>query len=317
MNWDLDGYYFIMSAKQDTCNTMMMCASCGAAEGDGIKLRTCTACKSVRYCGVTCQRNHRPEHKEACKKRAAELRDEILFRQPESSHHGDCPICSLPIPLGQDGSVYHGCCSKQVCTGCVVANIKRLREERVEHSCPFCRDVTLKGDRNQKMLNRIQANDPSALSYAGLSLYNKKDYEGAFRYFSKAAALGDALSHTNLSHMYLEGLGVEKDEKKEVYHLEEAAIKGHPQARYGLAGYEEGNGRIDRAVKHLIIAANLGHDCSLKQLKRFYANGDVSKEDFASALRAYQAAVNATKSPQREAAKQAAKAAVSLSNMTG
>jgi len=26
-------------------------------------------------------------------KRAAELRDEILFKQPESSHRGDCPIC--------------------------------------------------------------------------------------------------------------------------------------------------------------------------------------------------------------------------------
>ena len=34
-----------------------------------------------------------------------------------------------------------------------------------------------------------------------------------------------------------------------------------------------------------------------------YMNGNVSKEDFAAALRAHQAAVDATKSPQREAAK--------------
>eukprot|EP00577_Skeletonema_sp_RCC1716_P030964 CAMPEP_0113433652 /NCGR_PEP_ID=MMETSP0013_2-20120614/35038_1 /TAXON_ID=2843 ORGANISM="Skeletonema costatum, Strain 1716" /NCGR_SAMPLE_ID=MMETSP0013_2 /ASSEMBLY_ACC=CAM_ASM_000158 /LENGTH=31 /DNA_ID=CAMNT_0000323337 /DNA_START=71 /DNA_END=163 /DNA_ORIENTATION=- /assembly_acc=CAM_ASM_000158 len=26
-------------------------------------------------------------HKEECKNRAAELRDELLFKQPESSHH--------------------------------------------------------------------------------------------------------------------------------------------------------------------------------------------------------------------------------------
>ena len=33
------------------------------------------------------------------RKRAAVLRDELLFKQPESSHLGDCPICCLPLPL--------------------------------------------------------------------------------------------------------------------------------------------------------------------------------------------------------------------------
>jgi len=46
--------------------------------------------------------------------------------------------------------------------------------------------------------------------------------------------------------------------------------------------------------------------CSLRihkpQLKTCYAAGKVSKEDFTAALRAHQAAVDATKSPQREAA---------------
>ena len=37
-------------------------------------------------------------------------------------------------------------------------------------------------------------------------------------------------------------------------------------------------------------------------LRCAYAEGFVSKEDFASALRAYQAAVDAIKSPQREEA---------------
>jgi hypothetical protein len=39
----------------------------------------------------------------------------------------------------------------------------------------------------------------------------------------------------------------------------------------------------------------------------FYVKGDVDKEDFAAALRAHQAAVDATKSPQREVAAAAAK----------
>ena len=54
-------------------------------------------------------------------------------------------------------------------------------------------------------------------------------------------------------------------------------------------------------MKHFLIAANLGHDKSIQSLMKCYANGEVNKEDFAAVLRTHQAAVDATKSPQREA----------------
>ena len=73
-------------------------------------------------------------------------------------------------------------------------------------------------------------------------------------------------------------------------------------ARHNLGCEEETIVRIDRAVKHYIIAANLGFDASLKRLRECYRMGFVQKEDFAAALRAHQAAVDATKSPQRETA---------------
>ena len=60
----------------------------------------------------------------------------------------------------------------------------------------------------------------------------------------------------------------------------------------------------ERAVKHLIIAAKLGHDSSIKSLMDAYRGGFVSKDDLASALRAHHAAVDATRSPQREAAEE-------------
>ena len=293
----------MMSAKQDTSNGMMSgCASCGA-EGDDIQLMTCAACKSARYCSVACQRNHWPKHKKACKMRAAELRDEILFKQPEGTHLGDCPICFLPIPNDPNGSVYHTCCSKIVCKGCVVVNICHEMKDRLEHTCPFCRDAIQTGEGKQKLMKRIQANDPSAMCQLGMLLFQEGQFEKTLEYNSKAAELGDAHAHYVLSEMYERGQTVGKDEKKELYHLEEAAIKGHNKARFNLGAYELRKGRIDRAVKHLVIAANLGDDNSMQRLKRFYADGDMSKEDFASALRAYQAAVNATKSPQREAVK--------------
>jgi len=91
--------------------------------------------------------------------------------------------------------------------------------------------------------------------------------------------------------MYRNGDGVEKDKKKEVYHMEEAAISGYSDARHNLGCVEWENHRFDRAVKHWIIAANLGFDMSLKYLKNCYAARIISKEDFAAALRAHQAAV--------------------------
>ena len=84
-----------------------------------------------------------------------------------------------------------------------------------------------------------------------------------------------------------------------------AAIAGHPTARYNLAKCDGENRRYERAVKHLIIAANLGSDKAIKALKEYYKYGLVSKDDFATALCAHQAAVDATKSPQREAAARA------------
>ena len=50
------------------------------------------------------------------------------------------------------------------------------------------------------------------------------------------------------------------------------------------------------------MLANIGYDGSLKWLKELYVDGKASKEDYAGALRAYQAAVNAAKSREREEA---------------
>ena len=108
-------------------------------------------------------------------------------------------------------------------------------------------------------------------------------------------------AHYNLSIMYQKGKGVAKD-MKTVYHLEEAAIGGHPRARNNLGCYEEYNGRIDRAMKHWVISAKLGHDFSLDTVKKGYVQGLACKEDYETALRGHQAAVDATKSAEREKA---------------
>ena len=295
-----------MSRSVEKQNNTMLCASCGiaGAGGDDIKLKKCGSCDLVRYCSDECQDDHLPQHEEECKKRAAELRDKLLFRQPENSHLGDCPLCCLPLPIDEKQCILASCCSNTICNGCDYANQKREVKGRIQPKCAFCRKDLPHTDKeaNERVMKRIEANDPVAMCSMGMQRYLERDYETAFEYWTRAASLGDIKAHYQLSCLYDDGQFVEKDEKKLCHHLTEAAIGGHPEARHILGCVEGRNGRVDRAVKHIIISAQLGYDQSLQKLKDLYKAGHVSKEDLTAALRGHYAAIAATKSAQREEA---------------
>lgn len=126
-------------SEDNEADTTPCCAYCGISEVDEVKLKECDNCDLVRYCSDECRQDHKLQHEEECKKRAAELHDELLFKQPESTHLGDCPICLIPFPFDGLNSTFLACCGKSVCEGCCYANQKREFEERLQHSCPFCR----------------------------------------------------------------------------------------------------------------------------------------------------------------------------------
>ena len=290
--------------NKDNKVTDLCCASCGIAEIDEIKLKECDGCDLVRYCSDECQRDHKVQHEGACKKRAAELREELLFKQPESSDLGDCPICCLPLSLDLKESSLYDCCSKVICKGCDIANVKREMEMRLAPSCPFCREPEseTKEEVAERRMKRMEVNDPVAIRQEGGERYKQGDYCSAFEYFTKAADLGDAVAHYRLAAMYHEGYGVEKDIGKSNYHMEEASIGGNPRARYNLGCHEFNRGNVERAMKHYFIAATQGDDLSMKCLMEMFKMGFVNKEELAAVLRAHQAAVDATKSLQREEA---------------
>ena len=197
------------------------------------------------------------------------------------------------------------CCSKLICDGCDYANASREMEMRVVPSCPFCRTKlpVTKEEADKQRMKRVETNDPFAMCREGTEQYCKGDCSSAFEYWTKASELGFAEAHYKLSIMYGGGEGVEKNRSKEIYHLEEAAIGGHPDARRNLGSDEwMNNDDTERAVKHWIIAATQGDDHSIKRLIKEFKFGAIQKEVLASALRAHQAAVDATKSPQREVA---------------
>jgi galactokinase/mevalonate kinase-like predicted kinase/tetratricopeptide (TPR) repeat protein len=247
-----------------------------------------------------------------CKQRKAELHDKELFMQPACSHMGECPICCLPLSIDLKKSLLTACCCKYICKGCDYANWRRETEAGLEHRCPYCRipRKTSQEEVDKRVMERIKKKDPVAMTEMGKRHLRGGEYEKALQYYIKAAELGDADAHACLGMLYYDGDGVEKDEKKAVYHWERAAIGGHPQARHNLAVQEKTNGRLERTAKHFIIAANLGNDGSLKCIKVLFLRGVVSKEEYTAALRGYQAAVDATKSAEREKAEEAEKTGI-------
>ncbi len=278
-----------------------VCASCGIAAVDNIKLKDC-ACDLVQYCSDGCRELHRPEHAGVCRKKLAEIRDKDLLTQPKSSHLGECPICFIPLSIDPSKSMLATCCCKVVCMGCEYANHKREIEAGLVRRCAFCREPApkLEEEANKRIMKRVKKNDPVAMWKMGDKHRDEGDYETALKYLTKAAGLGDASAHYNLSLMYSEGQGVEEDKEKYIYHSEEAAIGGHPMARHNLGIEEWKAGRYDKSVKHFIIAASLGFHDSLKSLMTRCAKGLVPKELYAAALRAYQATVDAAKSRERD-----------------
>jgi len=99
------------------------------------------------------------------------------------------------------------------------------------------------------------------------------------------------------------GIGVvEADTKKAKHYYELAAMNGSVQARHNLAGVEAKAGNYQRSMKHSILAAKAGFEESMDHIKQCYIRGFVTKNEYASTLRAYHERHKEMKSDMREAA---------------
>jgi len=292
------------------------CAACGR---EGKDLKTCNGCKMVKYCNASCQKRHRPEHRQKCQERAAQLFDEKLFADPPPRE--ECPICFLPMRYGADECTYQACCGKIICYGCRVAAIKAAidagNSNCSDEKCAFCRatpsilpfnSISDQNDLFVRLKKRMSAGDAEAFMYFG-SIYYEGSYgvpqnaTKAFELWSKSADLGSVDAHENLGIAYNNGEGVGKDLVKAKHHCEIAAIGGNDFVRCNLGVIDANSGNFDRAKKHWMIAAMRGHDESLGNLEKMYAMGDLSKEDFEKALRAHKDSQDDMKSEQRDFAK--------------
>jgi hypothetical protein len=288
-----------MTTSMANLQTVARCAQCGeggnGGEG-GAGLKTCKSCKHIKYCSVMCQRLNWPSHKKECKRRAAQLHDESLFKQPPPKD--DCPICFLPMPSADMGltDFYH-CCGKTVCNGCGYnSSISGSRK------CPFCNANVGMEDEIilEQMMKRVEANDADSMtelgkSYAYGRIGLQQDWNKAFGLWTRAAELGSSTAHYSLGGVYYEGMGKEKDMMKAIHHSELAAMAGHDLARFQLGWIEFKSGNTERAIKHWTISASAGHSQSMTDIKQsfervdggFHAPEGVENDVYELTLKAY------------------------------
>jgi TPR repeat protein len=308
--------------------TVVCCADCGGVAGGGISLKACKSCMLVKYCNAECQRNHWPRHKKVCKHRAAELRDEALFKDPPAKE--DCPICFLPMPhkliacislppatlmsvpvydlseankeLAQvDMKHYYSCCGKSICKGCVHSFCK---SGNMKH-CPYCKaEILGKTDEEkvEEIMRRVEANDAGAIYALGNYYYHGnlgllRDREKAIELYARAAELGSSQAHFDLGTDY----DAEGNSKKEKFHNEAAAMAGHETARCNLGCNEAQSGNMERAVKHWIIAASAGCYNAMNNMLVAFYKGLVSRDEIDSTLTAYNNSCAEMRSEARDA----------------
>jgi tetratricopeptide (TPR) repeat protein len=307
-------------------NEIDVCAECG--EKGGASLKTCKSCMNVRYCNADCQKRHWPTHKKICKERAAELRDEALFKDPPAKE--ECPICFLPMPISlincislppatissvpindfaiaHDGlakkvmEVYYPCCGKSICGGCIYYFLKSGNIGK----CPFCNAERMgktDEERAGELMKRVEANDSGAIyvlayHYQHGSAGFRQDHAKAKELYIRAADLGLSKAHNNLAGVYRQ----EGNLKKAKFHFEAAAMAGHEVARYNIGNREAQSGNMERAVKHWTIAASAGDYDAMHNLQLEFVKGLVSRESIDSTLEAYNNSCAEMRSEARDA----------------
>ena len=290
------------STNVDAVDSLSMCANCGKGEEESGKLKSCNACMEVQYCTKNCQVTHWPMHKKACKKRAAELHEEKLFKQPPPPE--ECALCFLILEDGSNTETFKSCCGKLICNGCIYA----MKISEGKDLCPFCREPRPKAREVIEQVKKLMDNG-NAYSFNVLANFYEdgdlglpRNYQKSRELYLRGGELGCAGSYYNLAKFYRLGIGVRMDLKKAQHYAELAAMNGGKQARHNLGCMELSAGNIQRGYKHFIIAARAGSDMSLDNVKHGFKVGFVTKEEYESTLHAYHEHLNEMKSEMRDKA---------------
>jgi TPR repeat protein len=185
--------------------------------------------------------------------------------------------------------------------GCVHS----LQQTGNDEKCPFCnadQDKSIE-EKIEEMTKRVQANDANSICELGAYYYQglnglQQDNKKGKDLYAKAAKLDHHKAHYNLADIYHFN---EVNLKKAKFHYEAAAMLGCEVARCNLGVMEYKSGNMDRAIKHWLIAASVGHFRSMHNLRELFHERRVSRETIDSTLAAYNSSCAEMRSEPRDA----------------
>lgn len=117
----------------------------------------------------------------------------------------------------------------------------------------------------------------------------QKSDENAFKWYERAANLGDKVAQYKLAMQYLEGVGVLHDDDMALAWMHRSAEAGYPPAQFYLAMRFLSQPDIDPATVEQVVdwlrnAAKQGHIPAQRELAKLYLEGRFMEQDQALAV---------------------------------
>ena len=224
----------------------------------------------------------------------------------------ECPICLIPLPIGEREIIFMTCCGKRICMGCVNKHVMTEIKNGVpidDYKCAFCRQSVNTSDKEDiKALKKLmKMNNPDAFMQMAA---RHKEGKGvlqsntrALELYTRAAELDHAPAFAAIGECYNEGIAGGEDRLKAAEFWEISAKKGCVYSHKELSLVRARNGDIQTSIEHLKVAASAGGQDAMNGLMKAYKEEALSKEDLSQTLRAFQASRDETKSKDRDEAR--------------
>jgi TPR repeat protein len=173
--------------------------------------------------------------------------------------------------------------------------------------CPYCKAVNRNSGLEDTM-KRVDVNDAGAMCALANHYHNglrglPQDHAKTMDLLSRAVKLGSSEAHFALGSIYDGGGNL----KKAKFHYEAAAMAGNEVARYNIGHMEFEADNMERAIKHLKIAASVGQYKAMNLLRKLYEGGHyfeqsvVSRKEIDPILTAYNISCAEMRSEARDA----------------
>ena len=244
------------------------------------------------------------------------------WKRPERE---ECPICFIMMPIDARERTFRSCCGVVICNGCIVSQgISSLEGEGNENdpideatTCPFCRSTQPPDDRCgfEEAMELAKNGRPQAIAYIGRITFDgvqgvRQDKAKGIRWFHRASKAGSPTAAYNLGTCYMRGDGIGRNTDKALEYFQLAANRGEVNAFLDRTMLFFLQGDVAKACLNLRKAIMSGVDMDeVQQLRTrdlirvYYAEGYITKQEYAHTLREHEDACDEMKSDERDRAK--------------